>query len=57
MAEKLFRANWQVSGVGKKDLKEGDTVKVEETQVTDLVKLGALSPADAKATPPEGGGE
>ncbi|CAJ0862123.1 hypothetical protein R77567_01619 [Ralstonia sp. LMG 32965] len=57
MADKIYRANWQVSGLGKKDLKEGDTVKLDEDDAAHLVKLGALSPADAKPTAPEGGGE
>ncbi|NMV37239.1 hypothetical protein [Ralstonia insidiosa] len=57
MAEKQYRVNWALSGVGKKDLKEGDSVKMDEDEAAHLVKLGVLTPADAKSAAPEGGGE
>lgn len=57
MAEKQFKVNWTLSGVGKKDLKEGDIVKMDEADAAHLVKLGVLSDPDAKADAPEDGGE
>jgi hypothetical protein len=55
MADKQFRANWHITGLTKKDLKEGDVVKLDEEDAEHLVKLGALSPAEAPSTAPTTG--
>lgn len=57
MADKQFRANWQITGLTKKDLQEGDLVKLDEADAEHLVKLGALSPADAKGAAPANAGD
>lgn len=57
MADKQFKVNWTLSGIGKKDLNEGDTVKMDEGEAAHLVKLGVLSDPDAKAAQPEGEGQ
>lgn len=57
MADKQFKVNWTLSGIGKKDLNDGDTVKMDEDEAAHLVKLGVLSDPDAKPTQPEGEGQ
>jgi hypothetical protein len=57
--EKQYRANWQIAGLTKKDLAAGDVIKLSEDDAAHLVKLGALSLADAEvaAEPVLGGAE
>lgn len=49
MAQKTYTVNWLLQGVGKKDLNEGDTFKLEEADAADLVKVGVLT--EVKAEP------
>lgn len=49
MAQKTYTVNWLLQGVGKKDLNEGDTVKLEEADAADLLKVGVLT--EVKAEP------
>jgi hypothetical protein len=48
MADKEYRANWQIQGLTKKDLFEGDKVTLSEDAAAELVKIGALTLAGQK---------
>lgn len=66
MAIKTYRANWAISGLGKKDLAGGDTIKIDEEDAAEMLKFGALTLVDKSApaaapaagadNPPPGGG-
>ena len=45
----LYRANWRIAGLSKKELVAGDTVKLSDEDAAPLVTCGALSLADDKS--------
>jgi len=48
MADKKYRVNWLLQGVGKKDLQAGDTVQLSDDDAKELLEIGVITLAGEK---------